>query len=370
MTGLRVDPARAEDDAGIRALLRQQVMDGDIRLTFEREPDVHLAATVEGERHHAFVARRPTGEVVGLASRAVRRAWVGGEPRWVGYLAQLRRVSSLKGGRHLLRQGFEACAATRRDDELPFDLTSIVSGNDEARRLLECGLPGLPTYRRLCHFSTLTFETRSAKANDLRVSVGTPDLLPAIADCLQRNLRRQDFAPVWRSEDLRDPERTRDLDARDFLVIMDGAENGGRVRACVAVWDQRRFKQVVVRGYRGALGTFLPLVNVGLRLTGRPRLPRTGEPLALGFLSHVAVNDQDLDLLPPLIDAARDVAARRGLAYLSAGFARRNPLADVVREATGARRLESLLYLVGRQSDVDLWLDRVSGRPHVEVATL
>ena len=100
--------------------------------------------------------------MVGLASRAVRRAWLGGEPRLIGYLAQLRRVPSLKGGRRLLRDGFDACAATRQDDELPVDLTSIVAGNDEARRLLERGLPGLPTYRRLCRYWTLTFETRSA----------------------------------------------------------------------------------------------------------------------------------------------------------------------------------------------------------------
>ena len=136
------------------------------------------------------------------------------------------------------------------------------------------------------------------------------------------------------------------------------------------MWDQRKFKQVVVRGYRRPLGTFRPLVNLGLRLAGRPRLPRVGEPLALGFLSHVAVDDDDPALLLPLVDAARRAAARRGLGYLSMGFARRHPLAGVVREATGARVLESVLYLVGNAGDVDHWLERTSGCPHVEVATL
>ena len=369
MRRLRVEPAVAGDDAGIRALLQRQAMDGEVRLTFEREPDARHAASVEGERHHPFVARRGSGsssEVVGLASRAVRRAWIGGKPRLIGYLAQLRRIRSLKGGRRLLRDGFNACIATRRDDELPVDLTSIVADNDEARRLLERGLPGLPTYGRLCRFRTLTFETRASGQDDPRVSRGTVDLLPAIADCLQRNLRHHDFAPVWSADDLRCPHRTRDLDPGDFLVIRDG----DRVRACVAAWDQRRYKQVVVRGYGGAIGTFRPLVNVGLRLARRPRLPQVGEPLDLGFLSHVAVDDDDPALLRPLVDAARRAAHRRDLAYLSVGFARRNPLAEVARLATGARVLESILYLVGRREDVDHWLERISGCPHVEVATL
>jgi hypothetical protein len=36
-------------------------------------------------------------------------------------------------------------------------LTSIASDNVVARRLLERGLPGMPTYRPLCEFVTLVF---------------------------------------------------------------------------------------------------------------------------------------------------------------------------------------------------------------------
>lgn len=366
MTTPSVVPARAADDPGIRALLRRQVMDGQIRLTFEREPDHRHAAGIEGERHHVFVARRrSSGDVVGLASRAVRRAWIGGEPRLVGYLAQLRRLPELKGGHHLLRDGFEACESTRRDDELRVDLTSIVSGNAEARRLLERGLPGLPTYRRLCSFHTLTFETSKGSMPE-GVVRGTDHLLPSIVDCLQRNLRRHEFAPVWSADDLRCPERTRDLEPSDFLVDQDGDS----VRGCVAVWDQRRFKQVVVRGYRGALGTFRPLINLGLSLTGGPRLPVPGKPLALGFLSHTAVDDDDPDLLLSLVHAARSLAAEKGLSYLSMGLAKRHPLADTVRRATGARVLESLLYLVGPRVEVDAFPMDSRAHPHVEAATL
>ena len=68
-SSLRLEAAAAGDDEGIRALLRRQVMDGSIRLTFEREPDSRHAATVEGERHHVFVARRGSGDADRQAAR-------------------------------------------------------------------------------------------------------------------------------------------------------------------------------------------------------------------------------------------------------------------------------------------------------------
>ena len=47
---------------------------------------------------------------------------------------------------HALGAGYHAMDRTRLADELPYDLTSIVSDNHTARRLLERGLPGLPRY--------------------------------------------------------------------------------------------------------------------------------------------------------------------------------------------------------------------------------
>jgi len=362
--GFEVGFARPEDDAAIRALLRRQALGGAIRLGFEREPDARLAAAVEGERHHTVVARRAgSGELLGMASRAVRRVWVNGERRYLGYLAQLRRVPELRGGRRLLREGFAACASTRRDDELPFDLTSVVADNANARRLLERGLPGLPPYRPFCDFLTFTFATgsfASGAREPVLVARGSEARLPAIVDCLERNLRRHQLTPAWTLDDLRSGERTRDLDAFDFFVVPDGDGGAG----CLALWDQRRFKQVVVRGYAGAVGPLRPLVNVGLSLLGRPRLPAPGRPLALGFLSHVAIDDDRADVLLALVAAARRVAAERGLRYLSLGFAARHPLTDAVRRAIHARELGSVLYLVGPPADLD---DRV---PHVEAATL
>ncbi|MEX0777875.1 MAG: hypothetical protein WD042_19410 [Phycisphaeraceae bacterium] len=109
------EAARAGDDAAIRALLRQEAVGGDIRLTMQRDPDARFAAGIEGERHHMIVGRRRgDGCVVAVCSRSVRSVWINGEAARIGYLGQLRRGGALRARVRLLAQGFAACQATRR----------------------------------------------------------------------------------------------------------------------------------------------------------------------------------------------------------------------------------------------------------------
>ncbi len=368
---LAIETARPGDDAAIRELLRRHPMGDAIRLALEREPSAWLAAGVEGERHHTVVARdRATGRIVGMGSRAVRRAWVDGRPVRLGYLAQLRRIPELR-GRALLAEGYAACEATRRLDELPFDLTTIVADNRAARRLLERGLPELPVYRPWAELVTLTLPaTRRARPLPPWIAPAAAADLPAIAACLERNLRRYQFAPAWTAADLADPVHARGLAPEDFLLARDPGDPPGQVRGCLALWDQRGFKQVVVRGYAPALGRLRPLVNLAAALAGRPRLPPPGSALALGFLSHLAVDGDDPETAVALIAAARARAAARGIELLSLGLARANPMLPAVRRRFPARELASVLYLVHRP-DAAPAIGALGGRcPHVEVAVL
>jgi len=369
---LRLDRARPDDDDAIRELLRDQPMGGAIRLTLEREPSAWLAAGIEGERHTTVVARDETsGRLLGMGSRAVRTAWVGGRPARLGYLSQLRRRPALRGHRGLLAAGYAACEATRAADELAFDLTTIVADNHAARRLLERGLPGLPVYRPWCELVTLTLPAgRRPRPLPSGIERAADRDLPAVAACLERNLRRYQFAPVWTLDDLRSPVRARGLAAADFLIARDPGAPGERVAGCLALWDQRGFKQVVIRGYAPAVARSRPLINALATLAGRPRLPAPGSVLALAYLSHLGVDGDRSEVVVDLVRAARAEAARRGLGHLTLGLARDHPMLPALRRAFPARELVSVLYLVHRR-DAAPAVAALDGRcPHVEVATL
>ena len=122
--------------------------------------------------------------------------------------------------------------------------------------------------------------TRSAPYEDL----------PDIAFCLQRNNVHRQFAPIWREADLRDPGLMLGLRPSDFTVV----DRDGRLSAVVALWDQRPFKQSVIRDYKPWMRAARPVYNLLAPVLNMPRLPAVGQPVRAAWLSHLAVDQDDL----------------------------------------------------------------------------
>ena len=347
---VRMEPALPGDEPAIRRLLRETPFAGAVSLSLEREPDFHRAASVEGDRHDVVVARAGDGALVGLATRSVRTAFVNGAPARLGYLGQLRAGGIGRGNVRAIRDGFRLLRAARRPDETAFDLTSIVSDNRPARRLLEAGLDGFPTYRPLGDLLTLALVPRArhrAPAAGLTVGPATAARLPEVAALLAAHGARRQLAPCLTAADLASAERARGLAPGDFLLV----ERSGRLVGCAALWDQRAFKQAVVRGYAPLLAAARPLLQVIARPLGLPRLPPVGTPLAAAFLAFLAIDPAaprvDAEaVLDALLDAALAGAAARGLTALLLGLAAEGePLLAVARRRAH-RPYRSTLYAV------------------------
>jgi hypothetical protein len=115
--------ATPADDAGLRRLLRDNPMAGDVRLSLEREPSYFAAAAIEGPAHHTIVAVEG-GRIVGAGGVSARLRYVNGRPAWVGYLGGLRldagcrhRMSIVRGGYAMFRKLHEqGCPPTRLGD--------------------------------------------------------------------------------------------------------------------------------------------------------------------------------------------------------------------------------------------------------------
>lgn len=330
-------------------------MPGWVELSFEREPDYFAATRFEGERHGVLVARehgrsvrQDETRIVGVCARASRRVFVDGEPHWLGYLGQFRAIEAWQRGYRayrLLKAGFDQVERLlRRPDELPFDITSILSDNYRAKRLLSAGLRGMPRYQWLSGFHTLVFRSGgSVRGEARRVQPGTAVGLAAIAHCLRRNYRRYQFAPVWDEQSLADAG----LGAGDFFVLRDAE----RVTACLAIWDQRAFKQVVVRAYRPPIGPLRPLINIVARVLGNPTLPPRGQPLRHGWLSHLACDEDAPSALQALLAVALADGRRRGLDQLMLGLADDHPLLSTARAIRRHLDYRSDIYLVHREND-------------------
>ena len=130
-------------------------MRGQISISLEREPSYFAADAIAGSRpsNHCGDRSGPSG-LDGERFR-VPLSYINGEPIRVGYLGGLRLDHTRRGRFDIVRRGFEFLRELHADDPLPLYLTSIIADNDGAVRLLERGLPRMPTYRRLGEWITL-----------------------------------------------------------------------------------------------------------------------------------------------------------------------------------------------------------------------
>jgi hypothetical protein len=133
-----------------------------------------------------------------------------------------------------------------------------------------------------------------------------------------------------------------ELDPRpsNFSVL----RSGEQIEACAALWDQRGFKQVVVRGYSTFLTATRPLFNAFSRFTRQPRLPAVGESLSLAFASHLASKTDTA--LTTLIHHLANAARRRGIELLTLGFASNDSRLASIRQHFRCREYFSRLYVV------------------------
>jgi hypothetical protein len=261
----------------------------------------------------------------------------------------------------LLSKAFAFFHRLHEDGRAPFYLLSVVAGNDPARRLLTSGLHGFPRLRPLGRLETRALHLGRLRGplplpQGLRLESGTEERLPALLDCLDRNGRRRQLAPCWTAEAL---SPSVGLSVKDFCVALDGE----RVVGCLAAWDQSAVKQLVVRGYSGALAFWRPLLNLGVRL------PPPGSPLRSCYASHRAIDQDNPDVFAALLRAVHNRAVRQGQHYLTIGFGEGDPLRAVLKGYRATSYLSDL-YLAAWE-DGEAAAAEVDGRPpDPEIAVL
>ena len=357
--GVRFAVATPADDAAIRRLLRDNPMTGAVTLSFEREPDYFRGAGIAGAEDRIIVAY--AGErLICIGRCSVRECWLNGAPRRVGYLAELRLDASAAGRFDVLRNGYRFFHESHRLNPADFHFTSIAADNARARRLLERELPGMPRYEFLGGLTTLLVSTRSVPSTDVRL-----EQCPAaeIADFLNEIGSRENLSATWSAEKISGLVN-HDLPLGQFGIHREA----GRIVAASALWDQRQFRQTVVRGYTRGLTIARPVMNFFAPLFGKPSLPAPGGVLAHVFLSPLAIRPERSEILPGVVAAVARRATQRGADFLTLALPADDPRVDSIRRRFRCRTYASRLYRVAWPGDPVPALD---GRPLVpDVALL
>ncbi len=319
--------AAPQDDAALRAMLRENAMDSWVVMSLEREPYYFGGDNLMGESGAVIAHRADVPErTVGMYNYALLTVHVDGKPVQAAYLGGLRVQLSFRHKLGILKHGFASIPHLAPGRGVYF--TSVASENGAARRLLEKRLNGMPLYRPEGEVETLAIAVRQARSSGL-LQPAVPADIPALVEFSNRQSSAYQFSPVLSEAWLQGLTGEKGLRLSDFWLL----KNGREVRGCLAVWDQRAFKQTVARAYRFPLGLLRPAYNLWAGTAGRIQLPASGRRLEQAFLSFVAFDDSVENVM---LDAVRE-----GLAKVSdknavagvVGFSTHNPLLARLKNA-------------------------------------
>jgi hypothetical protein len=375
-TNVRFALARAEDDPALRRLLRATPMPGAISLGFEREPDYFRGCGIAGAEDRTIVAFE-NEHLVCMGRCSVRHRFLNGQPRRVGYLGELRLAASAQGRFDILRRGYQFFFREVFQEEPPIVwFTSIASDNHRSIRFLERNLRGMPRYDFLGEFVTVLIpvprrrstvnrltsgvETKPG-AEGLRCEAGSSMRIESITRLLNEQGARFQFAATWASGQLSALEPW-GLPPGDWQCVL--LKRG--LVACAGLWDQRSFRQTVLRGFSRRMAAVRPFINLAAAVAGGAGVPAAGSTLAQGFLSPLAIASGCDEMLLPLLSTSLSVARNRGLSFLTLGFAATAPSLAILRRHFRGREYRSRLYRVSLPGcGVDAALDGRAVMPEV-----
>lgn len=324
--------AGPEDDRDIRRHLEINPVPGRITISYERAPNYFRGCRAMGSFSQVLLARhRATGELAGLACRAVHPRYVNGQRQDMGYLGQLRVARRFR-GRWLVARGFRYLSDLHRDGRATHYLTTIIEENVEALGILvNHPRKVFPHYHEIARICTLAMPvTAAAKANPLPAGIVKGGDIPIgkIVAFLQRQGAQRQFFPCLEENNFTlKHELLPGLRREDLFVALDN----GTIAGILGLWDQMAYKQAVVRGYSGMLHKTRPLYNLAARLRRRPLLPEPGTALRMAYACFPCLAKQNPDVFNGLLHAVAAQAAERGLSYLLLGLTEGDPLLAVAR---------------------------------------
>ncbi len=355
------------EDSALRAVLRESTMPGSVSLSFCREPSFFLAEQAGNVSHQTMICEdRQTGKIVGIAGRSVRKSYIDGVKKNVGYLSSLRVTAEARSGMTLVR-GSKHIHKLHLDGKVPYYVTTILDENKYAQQILESGRVGMPVYIPIGMFVTYLIPIKNKVSFKLKKQVIPCDAstLASAHKCLNQWNSRYQFAPVYTLDDIAgETNLLPNFFPKDMYVSMDE----GRVVGTLGVWNQQSFKQTVVTNYSALVRKVKPFYNGVAKALGRPTLPEIGESFKFVCASFVSAEDDNPKVFEALINKARSDWSGLGHDYLVVGLSEENKLSSVAHRLA-ERELRSKVYLVHWPNDMLVLPERLRVI-HLEVSTL
>ncbi len=314
--------ATRDDNPRLLELTRHTPMPGVISLRIDREPDFFRLADLRGGG--AVLVAEEDERLVGCISLTSRLSYIGGEPRTLWYIGDLKVHPDYRGrGVGVALGGAAQDLLTVRDADLLFCVVS--AGNRRALSFLE-GRFNFPAFHYLGRFHVgqyLSF--RYKNRGPYTVTVATCDDIPAVSRLYHHHARKHELAPVLEESDW--DTAISATDGHEQVLV---ARHRGTVCGLATVFDATPVKQHVVMG----IPRHIRLVAAPLRPLGRfsPafRLPRPGQTAHMLYVRHLCLAAGHEAASPSLLRTACREAHSRGYPLVVIGPHDRDPIRAMI----------------------------------------
>ncbi len=274
---------------------------GDIILGESRGGSFAKLLRLRAER--GFILRAESqGTIHGVASVCVRPGYIGGEPKRIAFLGDLRiefERDLLRGWRRVYGDLLEVLREWPEAGGVAGCLTAVVHSDERAvRALVEPHRLSPYRYRPLGEFRVVSvlgkvpfggFGNAPFRQRGFRIVEADPGDLGRLIGFLDSQHRARPFGEIFADELPRRLREWPDFSLRRFLIVEDGM---GRIRGATAPWSPGEAK----RWYAEKLPTRLAWLGRTLahlprtRFYRPPRISGEGEAVEALFLTHLELD--------------------------------------------------------------------------------
>lgn len=354
----------------LKRISNETSMPGAIRLAYCRNPNFFDSLSVLGQKNNVGVAIDVAKQkVVGFGVRSIKNVYINDKVESVGYLSNLRLMEEYRGTRALIK-GFKYLEKLHQDQHCSFYLTTIMSDNKLAKRLLTTDRAGLPHYHYWGKYNTYLIaanDRKKIKAHlNITIDLALPTDLTDIVKFLQNEGKNKQFFPFYDKQDLlSDSGMLRGLSLKNILI----AKMNQEIVGLLGLWDQNNFKQITINGYNAWLGTLRPIYNLIAKIKGSPKLEPPGSLLNLYYGAMVVVKNNDSNIFEMLLNKALCHTFMAKKAFIALGFHESDSL-NITVNRYRKRIISSDLYLVSFDQSKSDFLNLKQKIPYLELGAL
>lgn len=321
--------AQEGDNEQLLRLTRECPVLGPICFYQERAPRFFTFNEIQGDSYRVYVVERGR-EIIGSVSCVLRWVYLNGLETPIWYVGDLKITPKMR-GKGVLREFITQASKQlwERDPETELGFSLIVKTNP-ASRVLTATRPYLPHFMPLGTIRNyavhLLFPKRERSCYEITHATGKD--CEAITDLMQRVYVQKQFAPVIEPVDFwKKAEQTPGLGLRHFYV----ARKQGRLLGVAAVWDQQSFKKIKILSFSPRVGLSRIFYNLLTRILGSPPIPPPGSFLPYFYITHVAVDGDDPEVLRALLTRIHNEHLHSPYLFYTVGLPVGDPLENSMR---------------------------------------